>query len=125
MPSRARVGRGPGGDAFMRRPSMDLWFSVVMLTAHRLEEVEVAAEVSLLHVLGVEQAESPLEPGRGGHPCGAARGELLIAHEQLDPACGHVEPDAIPAAHEREGSADVRLRRHVEHARTVARAAHA
>src|SRR5688572_5528172 len=85
MPSRARVGRVPAAVALERGSSVDFGFCVAMLTGHRLEEVEVAAEVRLLHVTRIEESEATLELRGGGHPRAAASRELGVAHEQLEP----------------------------------------
>src|SRR5215212_2713309 len=90
----------------------------------RLEKVEVAAEIGLLHVLRVEEPEAPLELRRRWEPPGAASSELLVAHEEVEAARRHVQADEISIAHEGERPADVRLRRDVQHTRAIARSAH-
>jgi len=82
--SLARVGRTTGAGAVAPGASVDLGFVVVLSTGHRLEKVEVAAQVRLLHMLRVEQAEAAIELRRGRHPRRAACSELLVADEQRE-----------------------------------------
>ena len=89
-----------------------------------LEEIEVAALVGLRDVLLVERAEAALVARRRRLPRGAAARELGVAHLELELARRHVELDQVAVPHERERTADERLRRDVQHARAVARAAH-
>ena len=89
------------------------------------EKIEVAALVGLRDVLLIERAEAALELRRRLLPRGAAARELGVAHLELELARRHVELDQVAVAHERQRAADERLRRDVQHARAVARAAHA
>ena len=92
----------------------------------RLQEVEVAPLVRLQHVLRVELAVAArVLDGRGDStPRGAVASSASLTRS-VEPALGHVELDEVAVAHERQRPADERLRRHVQHARAVGRAAHA
>src|SRR4030095_12391146 len=89
-----------------------------------LEEVEVATFVRLGHVLQVERPEPARVMRLRWRPRLAALGELFVAHLERELPPRDVELDLVAVAHERERAADMRLRRDVEYARAVARAAH-
>src|SRR5881394_2636084 len=89
------------------------------------EEIEVAAFVGLAHVLRKDGAVSafvfPLRPA----PRRLAAGELVLRHLEVELALLDVELDQISGLYQRERAADVGLRRDMQYARAIARAAHA
>src|SRR3954462_3581958 len=90
-----------------------------------LEEVEVAAVIGLLDVLGEHPAIAALEAALGLLPGGAALVELGLRHIKIDGAGSDIERDAVAVPHQRQRSADIRLRSDVQNAGAVAGAAHA
>src|SRR4029079_14307571 len=89
------------------------------------EEIEVATLIGLRDVLLIKHPVAAHEPRGRLFPRGAARGELGVAHLELDLARCDVELDQVPVAHQRQRSAGERFRRDVQHAGTVAGPAHA
>src|SRR5437016_3349410 len=89
------------------------------------EEIEIAALIGLRDVLLVERAIAAREFSGRRLPRRAAAGELLFAHLELELARGDIELDQIAVLYEFERPADEGFRRDVQHARAVARAAHA
>ena len=119
-----RLGDGETDGAHAPRPPK--WISGSGVGAPCFEEVEVAALVGLRDVLQVQRAVAAAVLRRGRLPVGPALLQLLVGDVQRRAAArGHVELDHVAVADERERAADVRLRRHVQHAGAVAGAAHA
>ena len=56
---------------------------------------------------------------------GASMRKLAVVHEQIEPAAGGVEADAIAVTHERDWAARRSFGRYVQNHRAVGRAAHA
>src|SRR5581483_11435115 len=90
-----------------------------------LEEVEVAAVIGLLDVLGEHPAIAALEAALGLLPGGAALFQLGFGDIEIDGAGGDVERDAVTILHQRQRTADVGFRRDVQDAGAIAGAAHA
>src|SRR3954468_24084399 len=90
-----------------------------------LEEVEVAAVIGLLDVLGEHPAIAALEAALGLLPGGAALFELGLRHIEIDGAGGDVEADAIAIPHQGQRPADIGFGGNVQNAGAVAGAAHA
>src|SRR4051812_44614327 len=90
-----------------------------------LEEVEVAAVIGLLDVLGEHPAIAALEAAFGLLPGGAALVELGLRHIEIDGAGSDIERDAVAVPHQRQRSADIGFGGYVQNAGAVAGAAHA
>src|SRR3954463_16229881 len=90
-----------------------------------LQEVEVAAVIGLLDVLGEHPAIAALEAALGRLPVGAALFELGFRDLEIYGAGGNVERDAVAVPDQRQRTADVRLGRDMQDAGAVAGAAHA
>src|SRR5262245_21072827 len=89
------------------------------------EEVEVAAFIGLLHVLREDGAVAALV-----FPCRRFPGafsflQFLVGHFQIQLPFFHIELDQVAILHQRQRPADIGLRRDVQYAAAVARAAHA
>src|SRR3954453_15240276 len=65
-----------------------------------LEEVEVAAVIGLLDVLGEHPAIAAFETSLRRLPGGAAFCQLGFADTEIDGARGHVEADAVAVLHQ-------------------------
>ena len=91
----------------------------------RCQEIEIAALVGLRHVL-----RAPARRSRAGTSAPAAATPPAGARAPRRSTCSvsrrarHVELDHVAVLDERERAADARLRRDVQHAGAVARAAH-
>src|SRR3954471_2577066 len=90
-----------------------------------LEEVEVAAVIGLLDMLGEHPAIAAFEAALRLLPGGASLVEFGFAHVEIDGAGGHVERDAVAVPHQGQRTADVGFRRNMQNAGAVAGAAHA
>src|SRR5882724_93052 len=90
-----------------------------------LQEIEVAALVGLADVLGEHRAIAARIFRRRLFPGGLAAGHLGVADMQMDRALVDVDLDLVAGLHEVERPADEALRRDVQDAGAVARAAHA
>ena len=89
-----------------------------------LQEVEVEALVGLQHV-AVEEPGVAARRGFGRAVArGKPRGELVGVDQELEPAGGHVEADAVAGAHDRERAAGGGFRRDVQDHGAEGRAAH-
>src|SRR5258706_6617342 len=90
-----------------------------------LEEIEVAAFVGLLDMLGEDHAVAAFVFACRGLPGAFPLAHLGVGNLKIQNFPFHVELDEIAVLHERERAADERLGRHMQHAGAVARAAHA
>src|SRR4029079_14716266 len=89
------------------------------------EEIEVAALVSLADVLGEHRAVAARIFRRRLLPGGLAARHLRVADMQMDRPLVDVDLDLVAGLHEVERTADEALRRNMQDAGAVARAAHA
>src|SRR3954470_21460277 len=90
------------------------------------QKTEVAALLRLKDLVAVEAAVAALRadavrrrPGR------APLSQLRFSKNKIKPPPAHAQADAVAGPHERERSADGRLRRDMEHDRAERGAAHA
>src|SRR6188472_1081865 len=90
-----------------------------------LEKIEVATLVGLADVLGEHRAVAARIFGRWLLPVGLAAGHLGVADVKMDAALVDVDLDLIAGLHEVERATDEALRRDMQDACAVARAAHA
>src|SRR3954471_23880020 len=72
-----------------------------------LEEVEVAAVIGLLDVLGEHPAVAAFEAALGLLPGGAALFQLGLRHIEIDGARSDIERDAVAVPHQRQRPADI------------------
>src|SRR5215472_2924288 len=89
------------------------------------EESEIAALIRLRDVTLIERAVTTLVTWLGLLPRGAAALELRFRNLELQFSSLDVELDQVAVLHERKRSSDEGFGRNVQHARAVARAAHA
>jgi hypothetical protein len=88
------------------------------------EEVEVAAFVGLEDVRRVQRTVPAGVPVNGSGPHRSAAREFPLRYQQVEPPSGGVQADHVIVPNQRERTAHMRLRCHVQHAGAVARAAH-
>src|SRR5262249_31984408 len=89
------------------------------------EEIEIAAFVGLPDMGGKHGPVAAKIARRGLLPGRAAAVELLLRDVQMDAPRRHVHLDRVASLNERQGPAHEALRRHMQDAGAVARAAHA
>ena len=96
---------------------MDLGFSSGIGAT---EKVKVASLVSLLDVLHDQFAVAARKLRWGRTPLGAAFGELFCAQGDVDALGSHIESDDVAGADQCQWTANPTLRRHMQHAGSVA-----
>src|SRR5712664_2713987 len=74
------------------------------------EEVQIGAQMRLLHMLHIKFVPAALRYGRRP-PLAFTSREFLIGHVQMKAAGGHVELDEVPVAHQRQRTTLGSLRR--------------
>src|SRR5688572_30415975 len=79
------------------------------------EEIEVAALVGLLDVAREDRAVTPLELSRRLLPRRLSLAQFFFGNFQVELALLDIELDEIAGLRQRERTADVRLRRDVQH----------
>src|SRR5258706_2806228 len=90
-----------------------------------LEEIEVAALVGLADMAREDGAVAARELSLGLAPRALAPGELRGVDLEIELALLDIELDQVAVLYQGKRAADERFRRDVQHAGTVARAAHA
>src|ERR1700693_4282760 len=90
-----------------------------------VQKIEITSLVRLRDMAHEERAVAARVSRLGLLPCRTPPRELGIAHLELELARADIELDQIAIFDKRERSADIRLRRHVQHARAIRCAAHA
>src|ERR1700678_3692383 len=87
------------------------------------EKIEVAAFVGLADMLRIHRAVAAGIAWRRRRPGGAPAGQLLLADMEMNFSRRHVDLDVVAGLHQRDRAADKALRRDVQDAGAVARAA--